>query len=158
MATENIDDIGLTSMQKLRVLDNPSTVKKKLRERKGTQGTQKDPNRAWRRVSGTRATPIPTPCIHVNLSFPTPIIISFTPSLFLTDSYPFRNAWDGQPVPNYCWISPVVAFMVIDRRDDRPISIRRMRMCHQCRGWSPVRVAIVDKASPLAVQRYYWQA
>ena len=92
-------------------------------------------------VSGARATPILIPCIHINLSFPTPIIISFIPPPFLTDSYPFRNALDGRPVPSYCWILPIVTFVVIDHKGDRTISIRRMRMCHQRCGWSPIRIA-----------------
>ena len=61
---------------------------------------------------------------------PTPIIVSFTSPSFLTYSYRFRCAWDGQPVPNCCWISHTVVFVVIDRKGDQSIPVRGMRMCH----------------------------
>jgi len=57
--------------------------------------------------------------IHVNWKFPTPIIISFTSLSFLTGPYPFRCAWDNEPVPNWC-ISLAVAFVVVYHNGDCP--------------------------------------
>ena len=61
--------------------------------------------------------------IHVNWSFPTPIIISFTSSSFLTYPYSFRCVCDGQPVPNCCCIPPAVTFVVIDHDGDMSLPI-----------------------------------
>ena len=81
---------------------------------------------------------------------PTPIIISFTSPSFLTDSYRFRYAWDGQPVPNCCWVSHAVVFVVIDRKGDQSIPVRGMRMCHPA-SWTVSDAGFYRRQSLVAI-------
>ena len=88
-----------------------------------------------------RGTPNSIPYIHVNWSFPTPIIISFTSSSFLTYPYSFRCVCDDQPVSNRCYIQPAATFVVIDHDGDVSLPIH---LAPETRGHHPTLWMISD--------------
>ena len=112
-----------------------------------------------------RGTPNSVPYIHVNWSFPTPIVISFTSPSFPSDLYPFRCGRDGQPAPSCCCISPTTFSVVIDHGGDRSLPIHQAGTRDYLQHWvvrlPPERVTIVGQNPPpliwsTATQRHPW--
>ena len=100
---------------------------------------------------------------YLNWLFPTPIITSFTPPSFLTDSSRFHYARGGKPAPSVTVLNPLSPLWSIDHEDDGSLPIyvvREMWTNPPRRGWFLIWVTIVDKDSslfiwPTAIQQYF---